>query len=388
MTVDRIYLDNAATSWPKPESVYQTVDRYMRHSGASAGRGVYREGVEADRIVVAARERIARLINAPSASCIVFTHNGTHALNLAIHGLLQPGDRVITTDLEHNSVLRPLHVEQRRRQVDVTFLRSDAGGIVDAASLEAALREPARLLVCTHASNVTGAIQPIGEIGEKAHRRETPNILLLDAAQTAGHVPIDVQAMQIDLLASSGHKGLLGPLGTGFLYIAPGLEEHIEPFMQGGTGTLSDEPEQPAAMPDRYESGNANVPGLAGLAAGVEYLLENGVDAIHARERRLIERLMAGLSELPGVSMYGPPPGADRVGLVAMTVEGYDPRELASLLDANFGIQVRAGLHCAPRIHEWLGLAPTGSVRMSVGPFTTDEEIDRTLHAWRDIVRA
>jgi cysteine desulfurase family protein len=384
MTSQRIYLDNAATSWPKPGTVYQAVARYLRDNGAAAGRGIYREGVEADRIVEAARQRIARLINAPSPSCIVFTLNCTDALNLAIHGLLREGDRAITTETEHNSVLRPLHYQQQRHQVNVEHVACDERGVVELSELERVVAESPRLVAITQASNVTGAIQPIEQIAGVARRAGAA--VLVDAAQSAGHLPIDVQALGIDLLAASGHKGLLGPLGTGFLYLAPGMEKVVEPLRQGGTGTLSDELSQPTAMPDRYESGNVNVPGLAGLAAGVDYVLEESVATLHQREQRSIQRLMESLSELPGIHMLGPAVGTPRVGLVAFTVDKYDPREFATLLDAHFGIQVRAGLHCAPLIHQKFCALPTGTVRISVGPFTTDKEIDQTAAAVREVV--
>lgn len=379
----RIYLDNAATSWPKPPAVYDAVDAYLRHNGAAAGRGVYREAVEADRLVETARAKVARLINAPDPSRIVFTLNATDALNLALHGMVRPGDRIVTTDVEHNSVLRPLQYLEQTRQAQVARLVCDEAGLLDVGQLTAPLREMCRLVAVTHASNVTGVIQPIGDVIQAA--RSWGARVLVDAAQSAGHLPIDVQALGVDLLAASGHKGLLGPLGTGFLYIAPGMEAELQPLRHGGTGTKSDEDIQPTTMPDRYESGNANVPGLAGLAAGVDYVLKEGVEAIHAREFELIQRLMQGLAELPAVQMYGPPIGAPRTGLLAFTIEGYDPRELAALLDASFGIQVRAGLHCAPLIHKRLAAWPTGTVRISVGPFSTHEHIDAAIAAVREV---
>jgi len=379
----RIYLDNAATSWPKPEAVYRAVEQYLRSNGAAAGRGVYRDAIESDRLVETARLRVAKLINAPQPNRVVFTLNATDALNLALHGLVQPGDHVVTTELEHNSVLRPLRFLEQTRDVRVTRIACDDAGIIDLDALQAALKSSPRLLAITHASNVTGSIQPLASIVALARVAGTK--VLIDAAQSAGQLPIDVQSLGVDLLATSGHKGLLGPLGTGFLYVAPSMERELIPLRQGGTGTKSDEDLQPETMPDRYESGNANVPGLAGLAAGVEHVLAHGVEAIHAHERRLVDRLLAGLTELAGVRVVGPAVGQPRVGLVAFTVEGFDPRELAALLDANFGIQVRAGLHCAPLIHKRLGAWPTGTVRMSVGPFTTDDDIDQALAAMREI---
>jgi len=380
MSPSRIYLDNAATTWPKPATVYDAVDEYLRNNGAAAGRGVYREAVDADRLVESARTKIARLINAPDPSRVVFTLNATDALNLALHGLGGRGDPIVTTDVEHNSVLRPLQALATNRIVRVAC---DDTGLIVMDRLREALRECSRLVAVTHASNVTGVIQPIDDIVALAHHAGAR--VLVDAAQSAGQLPIDVQAAGVDLLAASGHKGLLGPLGTGFLYIAPGIEAVLQPLRQGGTGTKSDEDIQPMTMPDRYESGNANVPGLAGVAAGIDYLLKEGVGAIHDREFALIQRLMQGLAELPSVRMFGPPIGKPRVGLLAMTVDGYDPRELAALLDANFGIQVRAGLHCAPRIHKQLGAWPTGTVRFSVGPFNTEEHIDAAIAAVREV---
>lgn len=379
----RIYLDNAATSWPKPEAVYQAVDSYLRHNGATAGRGVYREAVEADQLVEAARAKVAKLINAPDPSRVIFTLNATDALNLALHGMLKPGDRVVTTEVEHNSVLRPLRHLADTRGVMVERVACDDAGVVDQSALKAALQGSPRLLAITHASNVTGCIQPLSEVIALAHAAGAK--VLVDAAQSAGQLPIDVQSLGLDLLAASGHKGLLGPLGTGFLFIAPGVEAELLPLRQGGTGTKSDEDVQPTTMPDRYESGNANVPGLAGLAAGVEHVLGEGVAAIHTREFALIQRLMHGLAELPSVRMVGPPLGVPRVGLLAFTVAGYDPRELAALLDANFGIQIRAGLHCAPLIHKRLVAWPTGTARISVGPFTTDNDIDQAIAAIREV---
>jgi cysteine desulfurase family protein len=379
----RIYLDNAATTWPKPDPVYTAVDRYLRENGATAGRGVYREAVESDRLIETARSRLAKLINAPSPECIVFTLNCTDALNTALRGFLKPGDRAVTTETEHNSILRPLHDLAEHHQIEVHRVPCDYRGVANADHLLQAAHG-AQLLAIQHASNVTGAIQPLFYAAHDA--RALGAKVLVDAAQTAGALPIDVQALGIDMLAAAGHKGLLGPLGTGFLYLAPGMEKVVEPLRRGGTGTRSDEAWQPESMPDRYESGNANVPGLAGLAAGLEYVLKQGPAAIHARELELVTRLMQGLQEYPAIRMYGPPPGEERVGLVAFTVEGYDPREFASLLDSNFGIQVRAGLHCAPLIHKRLGAWPTGTVRISVGPLTTDDDIDQALAAVREIV--
>ena len=384
MTPRRIYLDNAATSWPKPPAVLEAMQRYLLENGAAAGRGVYREAVAAEQLVQTARQRIARLINAPAASRIVFTHNCTDALNLALLGLLRSGDRALTSAVEHNSVLRPLRHLERERGVQVSFAKCDEHGLLEREDFERQLPQGINAVVLNHGSNVTGAIQPLAELAPLV--KTIGAKLILDAAQTAGLVALDVQQLGIDLLAASGHKGLLGPLGTGFLYIAPGLEQKITPLRFGGTGTKSDEEEQPLTMPDRYEVGNANVPGIAGLSAGVQYLLAQGIEQIAKHEGALIERLAAELATLPGVRVWGPAAGIPRTPVVSFTVAGYEAHEVAALLDATWNIQVRSGLHCAPRIHRQLGLLAAGTVRMSVGPFTTEQEIDLALQALREII--
>ncbi len=383
----RIYLDNAATSWPKPPEVYAAVDHFQRHVGAAAGRSPYREAVDVTRRIETVRAMCARLFGARDPAQLVFTSGGTEALNLAIHGLLRPGDRVVTSSAEHNSVLRPLAELETRAQVEVVRLPCDTAGIVAAADLAQALARPTRLVALTHASNVTGAVQPIGELA--AIVRAGGARLLVDAAQTAGHLPIDVERWDLDLLAASGHKGMLGPLGTGLLYIRPGLEGEIASLRQGGTGTRSHEDRQPESLPDKYESGNPNVPGILGLGAGVEYLLGQGIAAVERRIRERGQQLLAGLRKIPAISVIGSPEIAPALGLVSLTIEGYDPHEAAAALDEAFRVQVRPGLHCAPAMHRRLGtLERGGTVRLSLGPMTTSDEIDQTLEALRQLVAA
>jgi selenocysteine lyase/cysteine desulfurase len=259
----RIYLDNAATSWPKPESVYQAVDDYQRRLGAPAGRGVYAEATEVERLVNNCRKKVAQLINEADPTRVIFTQNGTDSLNLAIHGWLQPGDHVVTSVCEHNSVLRPLRFLAEHRNVSTTYVGCDAQGRVDPGDIRRAIQPQTRLIALTHASNVTGTIQPVEEVGKIAKERGIS--FLVDAAQTLGHMRVDVQRIGCQMLAAPGHKGLLGPLGTGVLYIAPGVEARLLPIRQGGTGTRSDEDIQPTTLPDRYESGNLNVSGIVGL---------------------------------------------------------------------------------------------------------------------------
>jgi len=378
--MQRIYLDNAATSWPKPEAVYAVVDRYQRELGAPAGRSAYREANEVERLVHDARRRVAQLLHAGDPRRIVFTGNGTDSLNLALHGLLRPGDHAIASVAEHNSTLRPLQYLYDHGGVQMTLVGCDAAGIVDPDEIRRAIRSNTRLIALIHASNVTGALQPVADAGRVAQDHGVR--FLVDAAQSAGHVPIDVDELNADLLAAPGHKGLLGPLGTGVLYIRPGVEEQLLPIRQGGTGSRSDSAQQPGELPDRYESGNQNVPGILGLGAGLAYLQQRGVDDIARHDRALTARLIARLSEVPGVTIYGPQDPARRTGVVSISLAGYDPQELAMLLDAAGGIQVRAGLHCAGLMHRALGTAEGGgTIRFSPGPFTTPEHIDAAAEA-------
>lgn len=376
----RIYLDNAATSWPKPTAVYEAVEHYLREVGAPAGRGAYREALESDRIVAAARAGMARLIGAEDPRNIVFTSGATDSLNLALHGFLRPGDHVVTTAAEHNSVLRPLRALGNLHGVRVAHVPCDATGQVDPDEVRRALRPETRLVAVVHASNVTGAIQPVAEIARLAH--DVGATVLVDAAQTLGHLSLAVNDLQVDLLAASGHKGLLGPLGTGILYVRPGCEKLLDSVRQGGTGTHSEDDRQPESLPDKFESGNQNLPGIAGLNAAVEYLEQQGIAAIAARLDQLTSRLREGLGQLAGVRLYGPSAAKDRTAVVSCTISGYDPQEAALLLDSTFRIQVRGGLHCAPRVHQAIGtFSGGGTVRFGLGPLNTTEEIDAAVRA-------
>ena len=381
----RIYLDNAATSWPKPEVVYAAVDRYQREIGASAGRGAYRTATEAGRVVEHARKSCAALLGVLDPRRIIFTPSATAALNQGIHGLLRSGDHVVTTVCEHNSVLRPLAEAGRRIGVETAYVDVDEAGVASAAAVAAALRPTTRLVVVSHASNVTGAIQPVAEIAAAA--RAAGAFVLVDAAQSVGHLPIDFHALGVDLLATSGHKGMFGPLGTGVLAIRAGLERELLPLEQGGTGVESQLDRQPTELPSRYESGSLNAPALAGLGAAAELVSRQPVALLAAHESRLTRRLIQGLAALPGVRVHGPPAEEPRAPVVSFQVEGYDPQELAAALDASAGIECRAGLHCAPRMHAALGTLNSGGlVRMSPGWATTSEEIDRTLEVIESLV--
>jgi cysteine desulfurase/selenocysteine lyase len=382
--VQRISLDNAATSWPKPPEVYEAVDRYQREVGIAVGRGATARGVALQKTVDRCRARAARLLGGASARQVVFTFNGTDALNLALHGVLRRGDHVVTTAVEHNSVLRPLRRLQATCGVETTYVGPSAEGIVTASDVEAALRPNTRLVAISHVSNVTGAIQPVEDVVAAARRRGV--FTLIDAAQSAGHLPINMAELGADLLACSGHKGLLGPLGTGLLLLRPGIEEQLDSARQGGTGTQSEVDEQPSTLPEKYEAGNHNAPGLVGLEAALEWIERKTVEAIRAHEQALTARLWEGLRGVGGVALYGPREAERRCGVVSFALEGFAPQEVAAVLDEQFGIESRAGLHCAPRMHQTLGTFESGgTVRLSPGPFTTEDEIDAAVDAVRQL---
>ncbi|MEK6233748.1 MAG: aminotransferase class V-fold PLP-dependent enzyme, partial [Planctomycetales bacterium] len=309
------------------------------------------------------------------------------SLNLALHGLLRQGDHVVTTVVEHNSILRPLRALEQQGIVTVDRVACDARGIVDPQRIREAAKPGTRLIAMLHASNVTGAVQPVAEAAAIA--RETGALFLLDAAQTAGHMPLNVAELPVDLLAASGHKGLLGPLGVGILYVRPGVEESLASVRQGGTGSESENDSQPDALPDKYESGNLNVPGILGLGAGVEWLLQQGVETIHARGQQLIDRLITDLRGISGATLYGPQDAAAQIGVVSLNITNYDPREAATLLDAACRIQARAGLHCAPLMHQALGtLDQGGTIRFSVGAMNTESDVVAAANAVREIARS
>ncbi len=366
-----LYLDNAATSHPKPEAVYRAVDAALRNGG-SAGRGSHQQGIKADREIFATRELLAQFFGLSSSERFVFTANATQALNLALFGLLNTGDRVVTTSMEHNAVSRPLRVLQDQG-VQVVKVAADAHtGVVTTADIQSAcLAAATRLLVINHASNVFGSLQPLDGLG--CWCRQQGIILLVDGSQTAGLLPINLDALAIDLFAAPGHKGLLGPQGTGFLYIHEGIT--LRPLIYGGTGANSHSSLQPEMLPERFESGTFNIPGLAGLGAALRFLLETGVEQIHAREMQLVRRLINGLAQIDSVQLYGPPAGQTRGSAVSFTIKDIDPSAAGYLLDQR-GIAVRTGLHCSPDSHRSCGTFPGGTIRVSPGFFTTDAQID------------
>ncbi|MFM9116903.1 MAG: aminotransferase class V-fold PLP-dependent enzyme [Planctomycetota bacterium] len=386
-TPNRIYCDHAATSWPKPESVYLAMDRYARDQGAAAGRGGYLRAVEAGRCVTTARQAIARLITVADERRIVFCSNGTDALNLALHGLVRPGDHVVTTTAEHNSVLRPLAWLARRQGVAVDHVGCRPDGRVEVAQLLAAIRPTTRLVAVVHASNVTGAVNDIESLAAECQQRSV--LLLVDAAQSVGQWPLQVSSIGPDLIAAPGHKSLLGPIGTGWLYVGPRAERELQPIRQGGSGGDSEREEPPAELPERFEAGNLNVPALVGLEAGVREVERLGIAHLQSHHARCTQQFLDGVVGLPGVQLVGPRAKDRRVGVVSLLVEGYDPQELAGLLDGEFGIETRAGLHCAPRLHQSIGtFASGGTVRFSFGNSTTEGEVAVAIEALRALTGA
>ncbi|MFH0941810.1 MAG: aminotransferase class V-fold PLP-dependent enzyme [Chloroflexota bacterium] len=379
-----IYLDNAATSWPKPEIVYQTMDEFARTKAGNPGRASHSLSVAARDTIEETRKLVARLINAREPARVIFTPNCTDALNMGLKGLLKPGDHVITSRLEHNSVVRPLRkLEQQGVKVERLAPLPETGA-VSPRGIESAITTRTRLVVMTHASNVSGTIQPIAEYGEVVRRHKL--IFMVDAAQTAGKVPIDVPAGNIDLLAFSGHKGLMGPSGTGVLYIGERVD--LDTVREGGTGSHSEEEEQPAEMPYRYECGTPNHIGLSGLGAGLKFIFKTGPDKIRAHEYEITASLIRGLKEIAEVTLYHAREGFDQAPVFAFNLKGYQPGEVGAILDQAFDIKVRTGLHCAPVAHRTLGSYPLGSIRLSPGYFNTWEEAGETIRAVAQIARA
>ncbi len=382
---DVLYLDNAATSWPKPPQVAAAMVAFLETVGANPGRSAHRLSIEAGRIVDATREALAELFHAPDPLRIVFGLNGTEALNLALRGLLRPGDHVVTSAIEHNAVMRPLRALEAEG-VALTVVRCAPDGTLDPGDLAAAIGPRTVMLVLNQGSNVCGTIAPVSEAGRLA--RERGLLLLVDAAATAGCLPIDVERDAIDLLAFTGHKALYGPPGTGGLVIGERVDpRRLTPLKRGGTGSGSDSEEQPTFLPDAYESGTPNAAGLAGLGAAVRWVLARGVASIRAQQVAIGQRLSNGLRAIPGVDVYGPPEAERRVTAVSFNIAGLAPSEVGLRLDDEHGILCRVGLHCAPAAHRTIGTFPRGAVRFAPGAFTTESEIERALAAVSALAR-
>lgn len=381
-----IYLDNAATSYPKPKEVGQAMMYFLEKVGANPGRSSHRLSIESGRILYQARESLAELFNVDDPLRIIFTLNVTEALNLALKGLLRPGDQVITSSMEHNSVMRPLR-ELEKRGVEVKVVPCSSQGVLDPVDLERAIKKNTKLIVLNHGSNVIGSLLPITVVGEMAKRHHI--LFLVDTAQTAGCYPLDIKKDNIDLLAFTGHKALYGPPGTGGLVIGERVDtKKLIPLKVGGTGSHSEFEEQPDFLPDLYESGTPNIVGLNGLKEGVRFVLAEGVDKIHQHEKNLIIRLIEGLKEIPEVTLYGGDYRKEQVAVVSFNLKDKWPSEVGMRLDEEYDIMCRVGLHCSPATHKTIGTFPRGTVRFSMSWFNTLEEVDQVIMAIREIAKS
>lgn len=374
-----IYFDNAATTWPKPPSVMEAMINCINDAGANPGRSGHKMSLAAGKIVDGTRKSIAQLFNISNPDRVIFTLNATDALNMAIKGLINKGDHVVTSSMEHNSVTRPLHGLQDI--AEITKVRCNDDGSIDIREVERVIRSNTRAIIMTHASNVTGTLMPINEIGELA--RQANILFVVDAAQTAGIFDVDTKEMNIDLLAMPGHKGLMGPPGTGILYV--GEKVNLRPFREGGTGSKSAVPGQPDDLPEKYESGTLNSVGIAGLGAGIEFILKTGIHKIKEHEVSLTRRFIEGAQKISGLKIYGPSLEVERAPVISFRIEGKETGAVGSALDQWYNIACRAGLHCAPDAHRTLGTFDTKLVRFSFSYFNKVEEVDFALQCLRDI---
>ena len=377
-----IYLDNAATTQKKPPQVLEAMVEALQSMGNSS-RGTHGGALKSARSVFSARENISRLFNGPGPERVVFASNATEALNIAINGLFEKGDHVITTALEHNSVLRPLYRLEADGIIELSIVPADGLGCVDYADFSRLIRPDTRAIVCTHASNLTGNALDLCRIGTIA--RENGLLLLVDASQSAGVLPIDMTAMHISVLCFTGHKGLLGPQGTGGLCVAEGVD--LRPLKVGGSGVQSYSHTHPSEMPTRLEAGTLNGHGIAGLGAGVEWLLETGVSAVHAREIALAQRFYEGVKDIPGIRLYGDYTNWNRTAVVTLNLGDYDSGEVSDALWEDYGIATRPGAHCAPLMHMALGTVEQGAVRFSFSWFNTEEEVDAAINAMKELAQ-
>lgn len=377
-----IYMDNGATSYPKPQEVIETMKDVMANYCANPGRAGHFMAARTAQEIYKSRLSVARLFNIKDASRVVFTKNCTESINMALKGILKEGDHVITSSMEHNSVVRPL-MELRREGVSTTFISCAQDGSMNPADIKEAIKTNTKIIIMTAASNVTGTKMPLEEIGRISLRRGI--LFMVDGAQGAGHMDLDVEGNHIDILAAPGHKGLLGPQGTGVLYIREGIT--VKPMLAGGTGSKSNEEEQPEDFPEGFEAGTVNAPGIIALGTAVRFINKVGVDVIEEHERKLTSKLQKGLSSIKGVVIYGPADAHDKTPVVAMNIDGTDCEEVARELNDRHGIAVRAGFHCAPRAHETIGTKDTGCVRFCPGFYTSEREIEEVIKAVKKIVK-
>jgi cysteine desulfurase/selenocysteine lyase len=380
-----IYFDNAATSWPKPPEVKEAMVKFMEEIGANPGRSGHLLSIEAARILYETRETLSTLFHVKDPSRIIFTLNATESINLALKGLLKPEDHIITSSMEHNSVMRPLR-DLEKKGVELTIIPCSPNGILDPQEVERKIKSNTKMIILNHASNVIGTLLPIKEVGLIARKHNL--FFLVDAAQTAGAYPIDIETERIDLLAFTGHKSLYGPQGTGGLVIGERIDEkEMIPLKQGGTGSRSEFEEQPDFLPDRFESGTPNGVGIAGLLAGIQFVLKKGTEHIRQHESDLIGKLIKGLKEIPQVKLYGSGNKEERMATFSFNITQLSPSDVSFHLEKEFGILCRPGLHCAPSAHKTIGTFPEGTVRFSLSYFNTQREIDRAIQAVKSIAK-
>ncbi len=377
-----IYFDNASTTFPKPREVAEAMSAYLLNEGCNIGRGCYAGAYRVEEEVYETRQLLCKLFHGVNARNVAFTKNVTEALNVLLKGFLRPGDHVLVSAMEHNAVMRPL-TQLAAQGVRFSRIPCRADGTLLLEAMEELVEENTRLVVMTHASNVCGTLLPLREVGEfcRAHGLR----FFVDSAQTAGVLPLDMQALHIDALAFTGHKGLLGPQGIGGFILTPELVEQLEPLLSGGTGSISHTEEVPPFMPDRFEAGTQNLPGILGLRASLQWLQKTGMARIHAHEQRLTAQFLEGVRSIPDIQLFGLPDAEGRTGVVSLRLGATDPAQLAYALDTTYGIMTRVGLHCAPNAHRTLGSFPTGTVRFSFGWFNTEAEVAQAVQALREL---
>lgn len=381
---NEIYVDNAATSFPKPPAVLDAMTYYAKAIGASAGRGAYPRAVKTAEMIKSTRQLLAKFLGVRDPNRIIFTFNASDGLNIAIHGLnLQEGDHVVTSMIEHNSVLRPLNHLSKYKGVEVTKVRCSREGFIDIKDIEDAISSRTKLITILHASNVMGVLTPVEEIASLCRKKGIP--FLVDAAQSVGSMPVNLDEWEADMVAFPGHKALLGPLGTGALYIRPGFD--LTAFKQGGTGSISEQDVQPDFYPDKFEPGSHNAIGIAGLKAGVDFLLKKGIKNVRKHELHLTDYFIKGLKKISGITVYGPPDAKDRIAVVSINADRFKPAQLAERLYKKGKIMTRFGIHCAPVTHQTIGTYPTGTVRFSFGVFNTIKQIDKVIKTLKNIVQ-
>lgn len=382
----KVYLDNSATTFPKPKKVIDAMVDFMSNIGCNPGRGGYEKSVESGRLVYEARELINSFFKGPGNENVVFTQNITSSLNTVIKGMFKEGWHIITTSMEHNSVIRPLRRLEAERNISVTIVQCKNDGTLDIEDIKKAITPGTKAVVMTHASNLTGTILPVSDVGRIC--RDYGLYFILDSAQTAGILDIDFMEMNLDVLTFTGHKGLMGPQGIGGFIISDRASKITSPLIEGGTGSRSHMETQPEMLPDKYESGTLNTVGIAGLKAGIEYINSVGLENIRLHEKRLFDMLIKGLSEIIGMEVFGPCGSDKRVSVIPINIADMDPAELSYILDSEYGIMTRTGLHCTPLAHKTIGTYPKGAVRLSIGYFNSEEDIEYTLDALNKISKS